>query len=262
MIKEQQKTEVEANIPDPSRSSDGNSENLSKWLNLSFAVTMIIVFLVYILPRFFAKTPFDPRTITTDQLIIMLFSTPILFFIILFPITIFIAPQIKALNKLKLQHGKLYYIPIAIGAALAAYLGCAFINAGSNLVIKLLDIKIEPPLVPLLAKECTDTGFILFAFAVIIVAPLVEEIVFRRIIFSWLTQYTSKWIAIILTAALFAIVHDSYAQFAALFMLGIGFQLIYLKFNSLIPAIIMHAGFNSISAILLLLIRIGILPEA
>lgn len=238
---------------------EAQQPDLTQWLNWSFATVISIIFLFYILPRFFAITP-DPANISSEQLATMLFSTPIIFFITLCPATIILAPQINALHKLKLNNLSLYYIPIASLVAFIAYIFCAIINSGSEALIELLNIKINPPLVPLLAKECTNTGFMLIALAVIIIAPLTEEIVFRRIIFSWLAKYTSKWGALIVTSALFAIVHDSFAQFPALFALAIGLQLIYLKYNSLIPAIIMHASFNAISASLLLLIRIGILP--
>ena len=233
---------------------------LSPWLNWSFATVMLLIFISYILPRFFVSEQPDPSTITTEQLAMMLFATPILFFISLYPMGIFLAPQINIWEKLKLNNAKLYYIPIAVAIAFGAYICCAIISAGNSSLMELLNIETTEPLVPLLAKECSDGNFIMLLFAVIIIAPITEEIVFRRIIYSWFIQYSSKWGAIIMTAALFALVHDSLSMFPALFALAIGFQLIYLKYNSLIPAIIMHACFNSISASLLLLIRIGIIP--
>lgn len=250
-------------IATPPLSMDQNEPILTRWLNFSFTIVMILTFTIHIIPRIlFADTPPDPTTISTEQLTGMLFSGPILFAITLFPIAIFIAPQITVLEKLKLNNIKLLYLPIAVAAAVAIFLACSIISTYSRLIMEILDIKMTKSLVPLLAKECSNTSFIVIAFGVIIVAPLIEEIIFRRIIYSWLVKKSSKWVAIILTSALFAIIHDSLSVFAALFFLAIGFQLIYLKYNSLIPAIIMHACFNSITVIILLLIRMGLIPEA
>jgi membrane protease YdiL (CAAX protease family) len=234
---------------------------LTSWLNWSFVVVILLIFISYILPRFFATGQLEPSAVTSKQLAMMLFATPILFFISLYPIGIYFTPTINIWEKLKLNNAKSYHIPIAIAVAIGVYVGCAIISIGSNSLLELLNIETTKPLVPLLAKECTNANFIMLLFAVIIVAPITEEIVFRRIIYSWLTQHCSKWTAIIITSALFAIVHDSLSIFAALFVLAICFQLIYLKYNSLIPSIIMHACFNSISATLLLLIRIGLIRE-
>ena len=234
---------------------------LAIWLNWSFVTVMFLIFISYILPRFFATGEIDPSAVNSQQLAMMLFATPILFFISLYPIGIYFNPKINIWEKLKLNNAKLEYIPIALAVAIGAYVGCAILSLSSNSLMELLNIKTTEPLVPLLAKSCSNANFIMLIFAVIIVAPITEEIVFRRIIYSWLTRYCSKWGAIIITSTLFALVHDSLAMFTALFALAICFQLIYLKYNSLIPSIIMHACFNSISATLLLLIRIGMIPE-
>jgi membrane protease YdiL (CAAX protease family) len=251
-----------ATIELPSPTASEQPEDLSKWLNWSFATVILLISIVYILPRvLYTSSPPDPATISVEQLAGMLFSAPILFALTLFPIAVFLAPQINLLEKLKLDNLKSLHIPIATTAAIAAFFCCVVISAGNELIFDLLNIKTTAPLVPMLAKECSNTSFILIVFAVVIVAPLTEEIIFRRIIYSWLAKNISKWGAIILTSALFAIIHDSLSLFAALFFLAICFQLIYLKYNSLIPAIIMHSCFNSITAIILLLIRMGLIPE-
>ncbi|MCF6176352.1 MAG: CPBP family intramembrane metalloprotease [Victivallaceae bacterium] len=249
-----------ATIEFPPPTPSEQPEDLSKWLNWSFATVILLISIVYILPRIlYTSSPPDPATISVEQLAGMLFSAPILFALTLFPIAIFLAPQINLLGKLKLDNLKLLHIPIAATTAIAAFFCCAIISAGNDLILEILNIETTAPFVPILAKACSDTNFILIVFAVIIVAPITEEIVFRRIIYSWLNKYVSKWSAIIITSALFAIIHDSFAMFAALFFLGICFQLIYLKYNSLFTAIIMHSCFNSITAIILLLIRMGLI---
>ncbi len=235
---------------------------LAKWLNWSFAVAMALTFTIHILPRIlFTGTPIEPTTISVEQLAGMLFSGPLLFAVALFPIAIFIAPQITLWEKLKLNNIKFHNIAAAAIAAVGAFIACNIIATYSSSILEILNIKTTKSLVPLLAKECSSASFILIVIGVVIVAPLAEEIIFRRIIYSWLAKNISKWAAIIITSALFAIIHDSLSTFAALFFLAIGFQLIYLKYNSLIPAIIMHSCFNSITVIILFLIRTGIIHE-
>ncbi len=81
---------------------------------------------------------------------------------------------------------------------------------------------------------------ILLFVAVAILAPLLEEFLFRGLLQNSLMPHMSVWAAILLSAAIFAAVHmDAYA-FPPIFLLGAGFGYLYYVTGSLRVCILMH----------------------
>ena len=79
----------------------------------------------------------------------------------------------------------------------------------------------------------------------VIVAPLVEELLFRGILQSLVRSYVNRpWLSIFFCAGLFAAVHANPEHWPALFVLGVGLGYAYEKSGSLWQAIFMHALFN------------------
>jgi len=78
-----------------------------------------------------------------------------------------------------------------------------------------------------------------------ILAPVLEEMLFRGIILrSFLRQY-SKWSAIVGSATLFGFAHMNLYQFAVGLVLGIVCGWLYERTKSLLPCIVLHAAYNS-----------------
>jgi sodium transport system permease protein len=82
-----------------------------------------------------------------------------------------------------------------------------------------------------------------FPLVLLVVAGLpaiCEELTFRGLILSGLLNRSSRWNAVILTAALFAIFHVSLHRFLPAFLIGLaaGFLVIYSR--SLLPAMLLH----------------------
>ncbi|WP_276955925.1 CPBP family intramembrane glutamic endopeptidase [Methanobrevibacter woesei] len=80
----------------------------------------------------------------------------------------------------------------------------------------------------------------------IIIAPVFEELFFRGIILSKLKTYFSPIFAIILSSAIFAILHAPGSIISA-FVFGICMAILYLKSNNIILPIVAH-GFNNLCA--------------
>lgn len=93
-------------------------------------------------------------------------------------------------------------------------------------------------------------GVILIAIAG---APLVEELLFRGILYPFLKNKFGFRNALWLTSFLFAAFHLHLPSLLPLFVLAVAFTLLYEWTGSLIAPILMHAGFNSMSLGLLLL---------
>ena len=83
-----------------------------------------------------------------------------------------------------------------------------------------------------------------------IIVPILEEIVFRGFVFSRLNRVMSTWIAVVITSILFGMVHGQllWAVWAA--AMGVVFNIVRIKTDSIIPSIIMHIANNSYSTIL------------
>lgn len=89
--------------------------------------------------------------------------------------------------------------------------------------------------------------------AVGILAPLTEEIVFRGAILRTLLGMVSKknhWVAIMISAALFGVVHGNVAQFVNALLLGLLLGWMYYRTKSLVPGILMHWVNNTMAYIL------------
>ena len=91
----------------------------------------------------------------------------------------------------------------------------------------------------------------------VIVAPLVEETVFRGFIYGVLKRYTDGWFAALCSSLLFAIVHMHLGSLVPLFVLALGLCAAYERTGSLLVPMWMHALFNGVSTTLLLLFPDG-----
>lgn len=102
-----------------------------------------------------------------------------------------------------------------------------------------------------------DPTVILLAF--LLVAPVAEEIFFRGVVFNAWEREHGPWVAVVGSAALFAVIHTSLFALVPIFALGIALALVYRRTRSLVATMAMHAGFNAISVTIALLDRLGIL---
>lgn len=94
-------------------------------------------------------------------------------------------------------------------------------------------------------------GSIIFEFiAMVIIAPLLEEILFRGIIFARLREYMSVKVAIVISALIFGIIHGNVVQGIYAFIIGICLAYIYERYNTLLAAVLFHMAANLMSVIM------------
>lgn len=96
---------------------------------------------------------------------------------------------------------------------------------------------------------------LLTVFAAVIVAPLVEEIVFRGFVYGVIKRYTDSYFAAVCSALLFATVHFHVGSLFPLTLLALTFCLAYELTGNLLVPMIMHAIFNATSLVLLALFK-------
>lgn len=87
----------------------------------------------------------------------------------------------------------------------------------------------------------------------VIIAPVLEEILFRGIIMrGMLNNKVNPAVAIIISAVIFGLAHFNPWQFVGAMMLGLVLGLVYYKTKSLLMSIMLHAFNNLISAVMML----------
>ena len=144
-----------------------------------------------------------------------------------------------------------------VGAGIAGGVGIRF---GVGAVIAVL-IEILRPLfghdLTLAEQVSTDlsaAATITFALAAVVIAPIVEEFVFRGCIFRALRARRSFWGAAIPTAFLFGLVHNGRGTASDILLLqisitavGLGLAWLYERRGTLVSNVVAHATFNLIT---------------
>lgn len=87
---------------------------------------------------------------------------------------------------------------------------------------------------------------------VAVLAPLVEETVFRGVLYQWLRKGLPVWGATIISAAIFAAAHAIPLIFPWLFITGIALALVFEYCQSLFASMLLHGLINGVNVLILL----------
>lgn len=150
----------------------------------------------------------------------------------------FRAKPVRALRDDRMDTGlTIGWILLGIVMAFAAQYVAALINT--------LVLGVEP------GSENTDvivnmaTAVPLMILAVAVFVPIMEEIVFRMVIFGSLFQRFGFWIAAISSGLIFAVVHWDFENLLVYLAMGVVFAFLYVKTKRIIVPIMAHVGINS-----------------
>ena len=100
------------------------------------------------------------------------------------------------------------------------------------------------------ASSSIGTGGLIGVAATVLVAPVVEELIFRGLMLNRLRMVMPGWVAVLLSSAVFGACHGNPVWFGYAFALGAFFGFLDLRANSVLPSILGHLAFNAISQIL------------
>ena len=104
----------------------------------------------------------------------------------------------------------------------------------------------EKQTLAVLIAESSQFGLAVLFFAVCVLTPVLEEVLFRKLLFGYWRKIhpgSAFWGAVLL----FAAVHLFLLGFPGLFLLGCGFQYLYLRRKNLACAMIAHGTVNTIA---------------
>jgi membrane protease YdiL (CAAX protease family) len=84
----------------------------------------------------------------------------------------------------------------------------------------------------------------LIIFRACVLAPIGEELLFRGAVHTWLRARTPAFVTVVISAALFALIHGFPAVLPLTFAIGVGFGWIRERFGSTVPTVIAHTLHN------------------
>jgi membrane protease YdiL (CAAX protease family) len=147
-------------------------------------------------------------------------------------------------------------VGIGLGFGLIAWIGATLVSALAASLLKSAGIPPEPQA----AEQALSIVDPLIAVpAVVIIAPIAEELFFRGVVFNaWLREHGYRR-ALLGSSLLFALIHGSLLALLPIFLLGIGLALVYERTRSLLASMVMHATVNAISVALALALRYDLL---
>jgi membrane protease YdiL (CAAX protease family) len=152
----------------------------------------------------------------------------------------------KGYVKLSFGHIEQHRIWPAIG--MSVMMGAALVFALCS-VLFLLDIDLSYQGEELEHRQQFFSG-IAGALNACIFGPTIEEICFRGIVLGGLLKTRCRpWLAILISALLFALLHGLGANFVTAMLFGILVGWLYWRTGSIIPGIIIHITNNSLTAI-------------
>lgn len=85
--------------------------------------------------------------------------------------------------------------------------------------------------------------------SIVLLAPILEELLFRGAIQGELQRQMKPWVAITVSSLFFGLVHMNPAQIPFAFLLGMIFGWLYYRTGSLIPGIVGHVLNNSVATV-------------
>ena len=106
----------------------------------------------------------------------------------------------------------------------------------------------EQGLIPQNWDSSKIAPFAAFAFVVVIVAPIVEELQFRGVGYGLLERF-GPTAAVLLVGLAFGLVHGLIAGFPVIFVFGTGLAYLRSRTDSIYPCMLLHASFNAFGLI-------------
>lgn len=170
-------------------------------------------------------------------------------YIIPFPVLLFLMKKLESEKLEKHQlNVKTFLIYICITFTLM-WIGNIIGIAITSLIGTSIQVDVSNPIQELI----NSTDIWLNLLLISIIAPIFEEFFFRKLLIDRTIKYGAK-ISIILSAALFGLMHGNLNQFFYAFLMGGFFAYVYIRTGKLIYPIILHMTINLMGSVMSLLV--------
>jgi membrane protease YdiL (CAAX protease family) len=128
-----------------------------------------------------------------------------------------------------------------------AYLEAAFLALTQGIILQAVGIVIVQYGFAVQAPPVHIGWTPMVLVSAIVFSAILEEVLHRKIIFSFLDQYIGFWPAAAVSSAVFAIVHYNYSAYLGYFLLGLVWCRAYKKSGNIGVVITAHMAFNLIA---------------
>ncbi|MCD5325945.1 MULTISPECIES: CPBP family intramembrane glutamic endopeptidase [Pontibacillus] len=156
-------------------------------------------------------------------------------------ITLILKPDIKNDLRQDYEMGIGSYIKWGLIGILLAFFSQYLATVIESLVFGVDPISENTQNLSAIAKAAP-----IFILIIAIVAPILEEIIFRKILFGTLRKYANFLISALVSGGIFGIVHGEPEHLLKYAAMGLVFAFLYEKTQRIIVPIITHATMNSL----------------
>jgi len=136
------------------------------------------------------------------------------------------------------------------------FLICYFIMYIGGLVgtavTSIIEVAVNGEMIDFLSEMIEGSDIWATVVAVVILAPIAEELFFRKLVIDRLDVYGER-AAVIVSALIFGLVHGNLTQFFYAFGLGLAFGYVYIKTRRIKYTIILHMLVNLLGSVVTLL---------
>ena len=147
------------------------------------------------------------------------------------------------------EGGARYRMPKAFQAVILLLLGMSA-AVSVNALVSLSGLQYLSPKYQEVSEIIYSGSVAMEILSAAILAPVLEELLFRGLIYKRLRGYCKAVWAIPVSAALFGIFHGNLVQFAYAFIIGCMLAYVYEKYKTILAPIAFHMGANFLSILL------------
>jgi hypothetical protein len=110
------------------------------------------------------------------------------------------------------------------------------------------------PLLEIVLNSQDPLALLLLSLTAVVLAPLFEETIFRGVLLPVLGRSLGRAGGVLVSALVFAVAHLSIGELPPLLVLGVGLGLLRLSTGRLLPCVVMHALWNGVTFLNLVLL--------
>ncbi|MFN2748026.1 MULTISPECIES: CPBP family intramembrane glutamic endopeptidase [Bacillus] len=152
---------------------------------------------------------------------------------------------LRTAPKTTLRNGK----KASAGASIAWAVGGVFLalfaqSIAASIEMNLLGVKPESENTQHIMQLINTIPLMIFVSSVF--GPILEEIIFRKIIFGAIYEKTNFFIAALFSSVLFSVVHMDFSHLLIYAAMGFTFAFLYVRTNRIIVPIFAHVAMNTL----------------
>jgi len=157
-------------------------------------------------------------------------------------VVVFFILRDKNFLKNGFKSGERASTPVAIGWGILGFFIVLAAQMLGGIIETSLGIKAGSENTEILSTVAAVSPIIIFS--IVFFGPFLEEVVFRRIIFGSLNQTTNFWIATLVSAVVFGLIHNEFSHLILYTSTGLVFAFLYNKTKRLLTTVISHMMLN------------------